>query len=68
MFQDIVNKELYFDNTKIDVSENCKNIIYALLKKDSAKRIGAVNEKDIKNHPWFADLDWDKLIKKRVSL
>jgi hypothetical protein len=44
MFQDIVNKELLLDNSKIEVSDNCKNLISSLLKKDPAKRIGVKDE------------------------
>jgi len=44
MFQDIVNRELFFDNSKIEASDNCKNLIFSLLKKDPAKRIGVNDE------------------------
>lgn len=58
MFQDIVNRELLFENSKIEVSDNCKNLIYSLLKKDPIKRIGSKDELEIKKHPWFADIEW----------
>jgi hypothetical protein len=32
------------------------------------KRIGAKDEQEIKAHPWFQDIDWDKLLKKEVQL
>jgi hypothetical protein len=32
------------------------------------KRIGAKEEIEIKNHPWFADMDWERLLKKEVTL
>lgn len=66
MFHDIVNRELFFDNTKADVSENCKNMIYTLLRKDPEKRLGSKNEDEIKLHPWFEDIDWSALLKKEV--
>lgn len=67
MFQDIVNRELFFDNSKTDVSDHCKNLIYSLLKKDPAKRIGAKDENEIKNHPWFADMNWSTLLAKKIK-
>lgn len=67
MFQDIVNRELFFDNIKTDVSDQCKNLIFSLLKKDPMKRIGAKDELEIKNHPWFADLDWARLMLKQIK-
>lgn len=31
------------------------------------KRIGAKEEIEIKNHPWFADVDWERLLKKEIK-
>lgn len=31
------------------------------------KRIGAKDENEIKNHPWFADMDWTKLMEKKIK-
>lgn len=67
MFHDIVNRELFFDNSKNDVSDQCKNLIYSLLKKDPMKRIGAKDNNEIKNHTWFSDIDWNKLLEKRIK-
>jgi|LakMenEpi03Aug12_release.lakeMendotaPanAssembly.Ray.scaffolds.fasta_scaffold6528638_1 hypothetical protein len=44
MFQDIVNRELSFENNKIEASDNCKNLIHSLLKKDASKRVGCKDE------------------------
>jgi len=39
-----------------------------LLQKEKGKRLGAVNDSvDIKNHPFFASVDWDSLDKKAIS-
>lgn len=29
--------------------------------------MGTKNEDDIKNHPWFKDVDWEKLYKKEIK-
>ena len=41
-----------------------KDLIKSLLKKDADKRLGAKGSDEIKNHPWFADVDFNKLLKK----
>lgn len=64
MFHDILNRELFFDNSKVQASEEAKSIIYNLLKKDPEQRLGSKNEDDIKNHPWFKDVDWERLLRK----
>lgn len=58
MFHDILNRDIFFDNLKTTPSEDARNLIYNLLKKDPEQRIGTKSEEDIKNHPWFKDLDW----------
>jgi hypothetical protein len=39
------------------------------LNKDQTKRLGTkADYSEIKAHPWFADIDFDKLYKKEVNL
>lgn len=50
------------------ISEEAKDLLTKLLEKDPSKRLG--NDKgsvDIKNHPWFASVDWDDVLHKRVK-
>ena len=49
----------------IPMSDNLKDIINKLLDKNPTKRLGTANDADeIVNHPFFADIDWDKLMNK----
>lgn len=41
MFHDILNRELFFDNSKVDASPEAKDLIRNLLKKDPEKRLGS---------------------------
>ncbi len=42
-------------------------IFKKLLKRDPAKRLGAQNDAaDIKNHPWFRDIDWQDAIRRKL--
>jgi len=36
------------------------------LKKDPSKRLGTNGAQEIKDHPWFSDIDWNKLAEKKV--
>ena len=50
------------------MSDNLKDIINKLLDKNQATRLGSKSDADeIVNHPWFADINWDKLIKKELD-
>ena len=51
----------------IPMSDNLKDIINKLLDKNQVTRLGSKSDADeIVNHPWFSDIDWDKLIKKEL--
>ena len=58
MFHDILNRQLFFDNSKVQASEDVKNLIQSLLEKNPEKRLGTKDENEIKKHPWFYDLNW----------
>lgn len=44
-----------------NVSEAAKNLITGLLERDPKKRLGGKNWSQIKEHPFFASIDWGKL-------
>ena len=47
------------------MSDELKDLITKLLDKNPTKRLGTTNDADeIVNHPFFADMDWDKLMSK----
>jgi serum/glucocorticoid-regulated kinase 2 len=49
------------------LSENCKALIVDLLNRDPNKRLGSTNDvEDLKQHPFFDDIDFDRLYNKQV--
>jgi serum/glucocorticoid-regulated kinase 2 len=52
---------------KIDMSDELKDIISKLLEKDPTKRLGSNGYKEIMNHKWFKDIDFDALMKKEID-
>jgi hypothetical protein len=42
-------------------SPRARDLCSRLLAKDPATRLGAGGGTDIMSHPWFEDLDWDRL-------
>lgn len=67
--QSEVSKRILSKNPPVPrkISSRAKDLIYSLLEKDPKKRLGSRNILDIKNHPFFAGLDWEKLAKKDIS-
>ena len=52
---------------KITVSETAKDLILKLLDKDKRKRLGCNGVEEILGHPWFKDLDLEKLQKRELA-
>jgi serine/threonine protein kinase len=48
-------------------SDELKDLLSKLLFKDPTKRIGLLNKMELKNHPWFKDIEWDKLSRKGIN-
>ena len=51
----------------ISMSEEMKNFVLGLLKKEPTERLGYNSSSEIIDHPWFAGLDWKKLLKKEIK-
>ncbi len=50
------------------MSDDLKDIIVKLLERDVAKRLGSQNDADdLVNHPWFSDIDWERLMTKELE-
>ena len=46
---------------EMEASPECIDLILKLLVLDPKKRLGANSIDEIKNHPWFKDIDWEHL-------
>eukprot|EP01017_Pseudomicrothorax_dubius_P024205 TRINITY_DN2575_c0_g1_i2.p1 TRINITY_DN2575_c0_g1~~TRINITY_DN2575_c0_g1_i2.p1 ORF type:complete len:304 (-),score=73.01 TRINITY_DN2575_c0_g1_i2:365-1276(-) len=59
-------KMIVYDPVKLPkhLSPECKSLLAGLFQKDPTKRITI---KDVKLHPWFAEIDWDGLLQKKFK-
>jgi serine/threonine protein kinase len=64
MYQKILNGELRFPSY---VSADAQSLLEGLLTRDVEKRLGSNSSMDVKKHPFFKDIDWEKLEKKEVE-
>lgn len=46
------------------LSNASRSFMSDLLKKDPSKRLGSKSSDEVKNHPWFAGVDWECLERK----
>lgn len=70
MYDLIKTKPVFFPDAKkhgIFMSENCKDFIKGCLMKDPKERLGSSGGlEEIINHPWFAGINIDDLLNKRL--
>ena len=38
-----------------------------MLTRDPEKRLGTNGGTEVKHHPWFGDIDWEKLVRKEID-
>ena len=63
MYKITLIKKLKFKEN-VDLSDEVKSFITALLKKNPEERLGSNGISEILNHPWLAGFDWISLINK----
>lgn len=66
MLNNIIKKNASFPRM-IEISNELEDLISRCLCKQPNKRIGAENISKIKEHPWFSDIDWDKMEKQQLE-
>lgn len=66
LYDRIQNQTLNLDEDErlSHVSKECKEFIGSLLEKNPALRLGSEDDaRDVQQHPFFADLDWEALLR-----
>ncbi|KAL4483652.1 hypothetical protein ABPG72_006718 [Tetrahymena utriculariae] len=48
-------------------SKPCKDLLTRLFLKNPYQRLGSNGAEEIKDHPWFTDVDWDKMLQKKYN-
>ncbi|ORX86935.1 kinase-like protein [Basidiobolus meristosporus CBS 931.73] len=64
MYRKIIEDELRYPD---HVSAHARSLLNGLLERDPAKRLGNKGADEIKSHPFFAEIDWAKLLAKRYQ-
>ena len=66
MYEMIKSSQVKFPK-RVNLSEDAKDVIRKLLEKNPKKRLGSQSGiEEIKNHPFFASLDFDAIVQKKI--
>ena len=67
--EQMMSKQIFIDKEILpfDWSEESADFINGLLIRKDMKRLGYYNDLEIKNHPWFNDINFDELVKKNIE-
>lgn len=65
MFQNIMYSELKFPSY---ISATARQLLQALFQREPEQRLGGGprDSEEVKEHPWFATMDWDRLARKEL--
>lgn len=64
MYQKILTDVLKFPD---EISPDARTLLSGLLTRDPALRLGVNGANEIKKHPFFASIDWNKLMAKKIQ-
>ncbi|KAI0322348.1 AGC/Akt protein kinase [Amylostereum chailletii] len=64
MYEKILKNPLVFGD---DIGPDARSILTGLLTRDSSQRLGVTGADAIKRHPFFANMDWARLLQKKVQ-
>ncbi|KAI8981739.1 kinase-like domain-containing protein [Mycotypha africana] len=64
MYRKILQDELRFPD---DMSQEARSLLRGLLTRDPNERLGNNGSEEIKNHPFFASIDWKLLNQKKIQ-
>jgi len=62
IFQNILNREMFEWPAEVPVSDAAKDFVDKLLQLDLKRRLGSTGPEEVKNHPFFAGINWDKVL------
>ena len=67
--EQMMSRQIYIEEEMIPFgwSEESADFINRLMVRKDFKRLGFYNELEIKNHPWFYDMDFESLVKKKLE-
>ncbi|OXC70861.1 hypothetical protein AYX13_00277 [Cryptococcus neoformans] len=67
VFDNVVSRRIDWHEDEVGISPEARDLINRLLCSDPQKRLGANGAEEVKNHPFFAPINWDTIATSEAS-
>ncbi|KAL3655085.1 putative serine/threonine protein kinase ireh1 [Castilleja foliolosa] len=67
IFENILNRKIPWPRVPDEMSSDAYDLIDRLLTEDPNQRLGAVGASEVKQHPYFRDINWDTLARQKAA-
>ncbi|XP_057952350.1 probable serine/threonine protein kinase IREH1 isoform X2 [Malania oleifera] len=67
IFDNILNRKIPWPGTPEEMSAEAQDLIDRLLTEDPHQRLGANGASEVKQHPFFKDINWDTLARQKAA-
>ncbi|CAI0380492.1 unnamed protein product [Linum tenue] len=67
IFDNILNRKIPWPDVPNEMSPEAEDIIDRLLTEDPHMRLGATGASEVKQHPFFKDINWDTLARQKAA-
>ncbi|KAF9943054.1 hypothetical protein BGZ67_007699 [Mortierella alpina] len=67
VFENILSRDIDWHDSELEISPEARDFMEQLLCVDTEKRLGANGAEEVKNHPFFKDINWETLLSERPA-
>lgn len=67
IFENIINRDIPWPLVPEEMSHEAYDLIDKLLLESPVQRLGATGSAEVKRHPFFKDINWDKLAEQKAA-
>ncbi|KAF9955677.1 hypothetical protein BGZ72_003500 [Mortierella alpina] len=67
VFENILSRDIDWHESELEITPEARDFMEQLLCVDTEKRLGANGAEEVKNHPFFKDINWETLLSERPA-
>ncbi|KAF9211464.1 hypothetical protein BGZ59_008007 [Podila verticillata] len=67
VFENILNRDIDWHESELEISPEAKDFMERLMCTDVEKRLGASGADEVKDHPFFKEINWETLLSERPA-